>query len=147
MSERFQKKYVTRTHCSWGAQYLPMRSAQTKSVWSVVMDNLERITKSWEKLSWIRETICTNKMIFNLFLHMSRSSESYVCHPRVTFSCPTSINQNVEEWKKKKRFMLFPYHYPQTSGNLLSFQRFAPIMYNLPCWLSSFELLWQNTKD
>lgn len=72
-------------------------------------------------------------MICNLFLQVSRSSDSYLYYPQVTFSCPKGMNQNPKE---KKRFMLFPRHYTQTSVNPLFFQSFAPIMWNLlPCCL------------
>lgn len=35
------------------SQSLPVRTAQAEAVWSSVMDDLERITKSWEILSWM----------------------------------------------------------------------------------------------
>lgn len=35
------------------SQSLPLRTAQAEAVWSPVMDDLERITKSWENLSWM----------------------------------------------------------------------------------------------
>lgn len=120
------------------SQSLPLRTAQAEAVclsWMI----LERITKSWENLSWMTmSNLCKMKLLSTCFYkYVERFLECYLCYPQVTF-----LTLKVQYESERKENL---WYHPITLSNFReSFsvpQNPTPTKYNLPpCCFSWFEL-------